>query len=132
MKTEIQNGIAVLNSYWEKFKNLKGVKPIFDGISAALSKISFKKLDFSSFTNFFKSVKAVGKEVIDSFSAINISFEGFGEIFDKIGEKVSAVKDWIINSWNGIGNSINTSVESASSGFEKLKNSRWQRNCLDW
>ena len=24
VKTEIQNGIAVLNSYWEKFKNLKG------------------------------------------------------------------------------------------------------------
>lgn len=121
VKTEIQNGIAVLNSYWEKFKNLKGVKPIFDGISSALSKISFKKLDFSSFTNFFKSVKAVSKEVIDSFGAINISFEGFGEIFDKIGEKVRAVKDWIVNSWNGIGNSINTSVESASSGFEKLK-----------
>ena len=121
VKTEIQNGIAVLNSYWEKFKNLKGVKPIFDGISSALSKLSFNKLDFSSFTNFFKSVKAVGKEVIDSFGAINISFEGFGEIFDKIGEKVSAVKDWIVNSWNGIGNSINTSVESASSGFEKLK-----------
>ena len=121
VKTEIQNGIAVLNSYWEKFKNLKGVKPIFDGISSALSKISFKKIDFSSFTNFFKSVKAVGKEVIDSFGVINISFEGFGEIFDKIGEKVSAVKDWIVNSWNGIGNSINTSVESASSGFEKLK-----------
>lgn len=121
VKTEIQNGIAVLNSYWEKFKNLKGVKPIFDGISSALSKISFKKLDFSSFTNFFKSVKAVGKEVIDSFGAINISFEGFGEVFDKIGEKVSAVKDWIVNSWNGIENSINTSVESASSGFEKLK-----------
>lgn len=121
VKTEIQNGIAVLNSYWEKFKNLKGVKPIFDGISSALSKISFKKLDFSSFTNFFKSVKAVGKEVIDSFGAINISFEGFGEIFDKIGEKVSAVKDWIVNSWNGIGDSINTSVKSASSGFEKLK-----------
>lgn len=121
VKTEIQNGIAVLNSYWEKFKNLKGVKPIFDGISSALSKISLKKIDFSSFTNFFKSVKAVGKEVIDSFGAINISFEGFGEIFDKIGEKVSAVKDWIVNSWNGIGNSINTSVESVSSGFEKLK-----------
>jgi tape measure domain-containing protein len=121
VKTEIQNGIVVLNSYWEKFKNLKGVKPIFDGISSALSKLSFKKIDFSSFTNFFKSVKAVGKEVIDSFGAINISFEGFGEIFYKIGEKVSAVKDWIVNSWNGIGKSINTSVESASSGFEKLK-----------
>ena len=121
VKTEIQNGIAVLDSYWEKFKNLKGVKPIFDGISSALSKLSFNKLDFSSFTNFFKSVKAVGKEVLDSFGEINVSFEGFGEIFDKIGEKVSAVKDWIINSWNGIGDSINTSVKSASSGFEKLK-----------
>lgn len=121
VKTEIQNGIAVLDSYWEKFKNLKGVKPIFDGISSALSKLSFNKLDFSSFTNFFKSVKAVGKEVLDSFGEINVSFEGFGEIFDKIGEKVSAVKDWIVNSWNGIGDSINTSVKSASSGFEKLK-----------
>lgn len=130
VKTEIQNGISVLGTYWEKFKNLKGVKPIFDGISSALSKISFKKLDFSSFTNFFKSVKAVGKEVIDSFGAINISFEGFGEIFDKIGEKVSAVKDWIVNSWNGIGDSINTSVKSASSGFEKLKT--LAGNAISW
>ena len=121
VKTEIQNGIAVLGTYWEKFKNLKGVKPIFDGISSAISKLSFKKLDFSSFTNFFKSVKAIGKEVRDSFGAINISFEDFGEIFDKIGEKVSSVKDWIVNSWNGIGDSINTSIDHASSGFEKLK-----------
>lgn len=121
VKTEIQNGIAVLGTYWEKFKNLKGVKPIFDGISSAISKLSFKKLDFSSFTNFFKSVKAVGKEVIDSFGAINISFEGFGKIFDKIGEKIHSVKDWIVNSWNGIGDSITTSIDQASSGFEKIK-----------
>lgn len=121
VKTEIQNGIAVLGTYWEKFKNLKGVKPIFDGISSAISKLSFKKLDFSSFTNFFKSLKAVGKEVIDSFGAINISFEGFGKIFDKIGEKIHSVKDWIVNSWNGIGDSITTSIDQASSGFEKIK-----------